>query len=96
MFLCLMDWSRVIFIKDDYKTDKFPSEYELDDEESDRHSPPFKAKSIFQIMYYHASHGRHKTQTHVMSAHTVYEKYKNRALINAFNKQCMWISHKSS
>ena len=49
-----------------------------------------------QIMYYHASHGRHKTQTHVMSAHTVYGKYKNRELINAFNKQCMCISHKSS
>ena len=91
-----MDWSRVTFIQDDWETDKFPSEYELDDEESDRHSSSFKVKSLFQLMYYNASHGQHKAQTHVMSAQTVYEKYKSRELITAFNKQPMCISNKSN
>ena len=46
-------------------------------------------------MHYHATHGRHKTQTHVLNAHTVCEKCKSRELITAFNKQCMCISYKS-
>ena len=65
---------------------KFPSEYELDGEKNDRHRSSFKLKSLFQIMYYHATHRRHKTQTHVMNAQTVYEKYKSRELVTAFNK----------
>ena len=40
---------------------KFPSEYELDDKENDRHRSSFKVKSLFQIMYYHGIHGWHKT-----------------------------------
>ena len=47
-------------------------------------------------MYYDASHGQHKAQTHVMSAQTVYEKCKSRELITAFNKQRMCISNKSN
>ena len=46
-------------------------------------------------MYYHATHGQHKTQTQVMKAHIVYDKFKSRELITAFNKQCMYISYKS-
>ena len=46
-------------------------------------------------MYYHATHGQHKTQTQVMKAHIVYGKFKSRELITAFNKQCMYISYKS-
>ena len=46
-------------------------------------------------MHYHATHGQHKTQTHVLNAHTVCEKCKSRELITAFNKQCMCISYKS-
>ena len=46
-------------------------------------------------MHYHATHGRHKTQTHVLNAHTVCEKCKSRELITDFNKQCMCISYKS-
>ena len=46
-------------------------------------------------MYYHAIHGRHKTQTHVINAHTVHKECKSREVITAFNKQCMFISYKS-
>ena len=55
----------------------------------------FEIKSLFQIMFYHATHGQHKTQTQVMKAHIVYDKFKSRELITAFNKQCMYISYKS-
>ena len=82
-------------MQDDCETDKFLSEYELDVEENDRHRPCFKVKSLFQIMYYHATHGPCKTQTHVMNAHTVYGKCKSKELITAFNKKCMYISYKS-
>ena len=73
----------------DREEDKFLGEYELDDEENDRHRSFFEVKSLFQIMYYHATHGRQKTQTSVMNAHTVYEKCKSRELISVFNKQFM-------
>ena len=46
-------------------------------------------------MYYHTIHGRHKTQTHVTNAYTVYKECKSREVIIAFNKQCMFISYKS-
>ena len=46
-------------------------------------------------MHYHATHGQHKTQTHVLNAHAVCEKCKSRELITAFNNQCMCISYKS-
>ena len=57
--------------------------------------PSFKVKSLFQIIYYQATDGRHKTQTHVMNAHTIYDQYMNRKLITAFNNQCMAINYKS-
>ena len=90
-----MNWISIKFIQDDRETEKFPSKYVLADEENDKHRSSFKVKSLFQIMYYHATHGKHKTKTHVMNAHAIYEKYKSRELIAAFNKQYMWISYKS-
>ena len=77
------------------KQDKFLSENISNDEENERHRSYFKVKSRFQIMYYHATHGRHKTQTHVMNARTVYGECQSREMITAFNKQCMRISYKS-
>ena len=74
---------------------KIPREYVLDDEENDRYRFSFKVRSLFQIMYYHTIHGRHKTQTHVMNACTVYKECKSREVIIDFNKQCMFISYKS-
>ena len=90
-----MTWSRVKFIQDDCETDKFHSEYELNEEENDRHRSSFKVESLFQIMYYHATHERHKKQTYVMNAHTLYEKCKSRELITAFNKPRLCISCQS-
>ena len=57
--------------------------------------PSFKVKSLFQIIYYQATDGRHKTQTHIMNAHTVYDQCMSRKLITAFNNQCMCINYKS-
>ena len=86
--------SRKKNIKVDCKTDKVRSDYELDDEENDRHKSSFKVKSLFQIMYYHATYGPHKTKTLVIILHTLYEKCKSRELTTAFIKQCMCISYK--
>ena len=86
--------SRKKNIKVDCKTDKVRSDYELDDEGNDRHKSSFKVKSLVQIMYYHATYGRHKKKTLVIILHTVYEKCKSRELTTAFIKQCMCISYK--
>ena len=37
-FSILLNRNRVKFIQNDFKADKFPSEYELDDQENDKHS----------------------------------------------------------
>ena len=95
-FSLLINWVRVKFIQDICEIDKFPSEHKLDDdEENDTHMSSFNLKSLFQVIYYHAAHGRHKTQRHVINAHPVYEKCMSRELIVAFNKHCMCISYKS-
>ena len=78
-----MDWSRVIFIKDDYKTDKFPSEYELDDEESDRHSPPFKAKSC--IIMHHMDGTKHKRMSWVRTQYMGNIRTENWLMLSISN-----------
>ena len=37
-FYILLNWNREKCIQNDFKADKFPSEYELDNEENDKHS----------------------------------------------------------
>ena len=51
-FFCFNELKQSKIIQDDYEADKFPNEYELNDEENDRHWSSFKVKSLFQIMYY--------------------------------------------
>ena len=94
-FSVLMNRSRVKLIEDDCEIDECVNEYNLDDEENDKHQSSMKVKSLFQIMYYHATHDRHKTPMHVMNAHTIYEKCRSKKLITTFNKQCMCINYKS-
>ena len=52
-------------------------------------------KSLFQVVYYQITHGRHKTPMQVTNAHAIYEKCRSRELITAFNKQSACISYKS-
>ena len=54
-----------------------------------------KVKSLFQIMYYQVTHGKHKTPLHVMNAHAIYEKCRSRELTTAVNKQGTCVSYKS-
>ena len=98
-FSALLNQSREKLIRGECESDNIFDEhsfYELEDEEDQRHQFFLKVKSLFQIMYYQVTHGKHKTPLHAMNTHATYEKCRNRELSTVFNKQATCISCKSN
>ena len=98
-FASLFNVSKTKILKDEIKPQDFDCLSDNDEDEEDDTEEVASSKlmmkinSLFQIMFYQVTDGKHKTPLQIMNAHGIYERCRSRELITAFNRQSVCISY---